>query len=196
MSGSSQIFSPPYPILQPWLAAVTQIPGFRSLPSLIMSQPGNGASSHLAGCLRGQSRRALLPKSFPPCISFPLQLPYSLDAKYCQVTGPDSISVHTYSILRVYVLFLFVVGMLSSWWCSSMLLCNGFSVRHCRTQSLGSRRVWTLFFVLFQALLAIAILLQIQPCVRQDRCTCRGLVVHSTAVIWIEGIPLQTSDGY
>ncbi len=85
------------------------------------------------------------------------------------VTGPDSISAPSYSLPWVYVL-LFIVGVLSSWWCSSTLLRNGISVRRCRTQSLGSQCVSTLFLFLFQALLVIAILL------------------HSTATLWIEGI--------
>ncbi len=127
---------------------------------------------------------------------FPTTTPVQPERQGLPVTGPDSISIPTYSLPRVYVLFLFSVGVLSLWWCSSTSLRNSNSVRHCRTRSLGPRRVWTLFLILFQALLAIAILYQIQPCVRQDRCTCRGLVVHSAAAVWIEGIPLQTSDCY
>ncbi len=131
----------------------------------------------------------------PSLYLLPTTAPIQPGRQELLVTGPDRISVPTYSLPRVYLL-LFIIGVLSLWWCSSMSLRNGISVRCCRTRSLGSRRVWTLFLILFQALLAIAILFQIQPCVRQDRCTCRGLVVHSTAAAWIKGIPLQTSDGY
>ncbi len=132
----------------------------------------------------------------PSFYIFPTAAPIQPGYQGLPVTGPDSISVPTYSLPRVYVLLLFYVGVFSSWWCSSTSLRNGISVRRCRTRSLCFRRVRTLFLGLFQALLAIAILFQIQPCVRQDHCTCRGLVVHSTAAVWIEGIPLQTSDGY
>ncbi len=104
----------------------------------------------------------------PSSYLFPSAVPVHPGRQGLPVTGSDSISVPTYSLPRVYVLLLFSVGVLSWWWCSSMLLCNSISVRRCRTQSLGSRCVWTLFLILFQALLAIAILFQIQPCVRQD----------------------------
>ncbi len=68
------------------------------------------------------------------------------------VTGPDSITVLTYSLPRVYVFFLFAVGVLSWWWWwySSTSLRNCISVRYCRTRSLSARRVWSLFLIYFR----------------------------------------------
>ncbi len=141
---------------------------------------------------------------------FPSIAPVQPGRQALPVTGRDIISVLTYSSPRVYVLLFFSVGVLSPWWCSSTSLRNCISVRRCRTRRLGPWRVWMLFLILFQVLLAIASLFQIQPCARQDClccfrynpvrgrtvCAVRGFVVHSTAVIWIEGIPLQSNDGY
>ncbi len=112
--------------------------------------------------------------SFPPYYLLPSVAPVQPGRQGLPVTGPDSISVPTYSLSRVYVL-LFSVGVLLSWWCSSTSLRNGIPIRRCRTWSLGPRRVWTLFFILFQVLLAIATLFKIHPCVRQDYLYFKGL---------------------
>ena len=104
----------------------------------------------------------------PSLYLFPSVAPVHPGHQGLLVTGLDSISVPTYSLPSVYVLFLFSVGVLGSWWCSSTSLRNGISVRRCRTRNLGPRRVWTLFLFLFQVILAIVTLFQIQPCVRQD----------------------------
>ncbi len=82
----------------------------------------------------------------PSLYLFPTAAPVQPGRQGLPVTGPDSISVPTYFLLRVYVL-LFTVGVLSSGWCSSTSLRNGISVRRCRTLSLGSQHGWTLFRV-------------------------------------------------
>ncbi len=115
-----------------------------------------------------------------PCFYlFPTVAPVQPGRQGLPVTGPDCISVPTYSLPRVYVLLLFSVGVLWWWWCSTSLR-SGTPVRRCRTRSLGSRRVWMLFLILFQALLAIV----------SDTTLCEaGLVVLLGALLYIQQPP-------